>query len=458
MRKVAFFVAFLLCFSSFLTVYAEGETKPLYDSGISFTAEAIYMEHLNTGTVVMEKNADQRMYPVAMVKIMTVMLVLENVTNLDEMVTAEYSDFNGMDPYGTTAGIKAGETMSVRDLLYCAVVASANEACNILARHVAGSVDAFVRMMNDRARELGCTGTNFTNTHGLHDENNYSTARDLALICKAALNQPVFVEMSKLTRYTLPATNMSEERLLVTSNYIIDPTRSQYYYQYAQGLRSGYTSAAGCCVASYATKDNTSYLCVMLGSPRGEDKVNNAMLDAKKAFTWAFNSLSMQPLFETTTKRAEVAVELAWGRDYVSLAPEATVEALLPEEYDPSLFTEEITTVESTETPVRKGEVLGTMRVTYTDPTTGATRVMGEVNLIAQDDIERSQALYILSRVESFVKSIWFRIIAAALIVVFILYLILVFVVNKKRNRRANAYKRGVTVKRRGRGRGRRFR
>lgn len=146
---------------------------------------------------------------------------------------------------GSTSNIQAGEEMTLRDLMYCAMLGSANEACNIIAVHISGSLDAFVSLMNERAAELGCTGTHFNNTHGLPDSDHYTTARDFTMITCEAMAHDLFVEISGTVSYTVPATNMSGERRLSNTNGLINPESSTYpgyYYEYARAGKTGHTT------------------------------------------------------------------------------------------------------------------------------------------------------------------------------------------------------------------------
>ena len=146
----------------------------------SVAAKAALLIDLNTNRVVYEQDADERVYPASLTKIMTCLIALEN-GNLSDVVTVSESALADLDEDSSVAGLVVGEQMTLENLLYCMMVVSGNDACNVIAEHVAGSVTDFVRMMNQRAYELGCTNTHFNNPHGLHDESHYTTARDLAI-------------------------------------------------------------------------------------------------------------------------------------------------------------------------------------------------------------------------------------------------------------------------------------
>ena len=173
----------------------------------SVAAKAALLIDLNTNRVVYEQDADERVYPASLTKIMTCLIALEN-GNLSDVVTVSESALADLDEDSSVAGLVVGEQMTLENLLYCMMVVSGNDACNVIAEHVAGSVTDFVRMMNQRAYELGCTNTHFNNPHGLHDESHYTTARDLAIITQAALKSENFRQIVDTYEYKLPDDNM----------------------------------------------------------------------------------------------------------------------------------------------------------------------------------------------------------------------------------------------------------
>ena len=235
--------------------------------------EAMLLVDANTGRMVYGKNEHEQMYPASLTKIMTALLVLEAVDSgqlsLDQQITATESAMEGLAADGSTAGIQAGEILTVEQLLQCMLIVSANEACNILAEQVSGSVDAFVDAMNAKAEALGCEGTHFVNATGLHDSQHYTTAWDLYLITKEAMKHEDFMRICDTARATIPATNLSEERNLYTTNYLIDTWRSLgYIYANAHGIKTGSTDEAGHCLVSSATEGSLSFISVALGGPR----------------------------------------------------------------------------------------------------------------------------------------------------------------------------------------------
>ena len=204
---------FVVIFSLLCSMPAYASYNAIYEKSLSDNGEdPIYAQiyllvNLDSHTVIFEKDADKQAAPASLTKIMTATIVLENCKDLDEEVEISYEAVHLLDGTGSsTAGLIPGEKMSVKDLLYCLLVRSGNDAANALAFHVSGSIESFVQLMNDKAAELGCKNTHFANVHGLDDPNHYSTARDLLTITKHALTLPYFSEItsvSSLVRYKL---------------------------------------------------------------------------------------------------------------------------------------------------------------------------------------------------------------------------------------------------------------
>lgn len=241
--------------------------NPLIDTNDMLIEEAgaALMYELNSGTLLYGYNIDQKMYPASVTKIMTALIAIEN-GNMDDIVTVSDSVVAARDPDGSNADLEAGEQMSLRDLVYCLMVASANDAGHLISEHIAGSTEAFVDMMNAKAQELGCTGTHFANPHGLHDEDHYTTARDLAKIMLAALEHELFRDVYSTKVYVVPATNKCEERRLLSTNYMIEKTLVDHYYDSrVVGGKTGFTTPAGRCLAAVSESGDMKLLTVVLG-------------------------------------------------------------------------------------------------------------------------------------------------------------------------------------------------
>jgi D-alanyl-D-alanine carboxypeptidase (penicillin-binding protein 5/6) len=409
------------------------------DSPENFTvaAKAALLIDLNSGRTLYEQNADEKVYPASLTKIMTCLLALEN-GNLSDVVTVSESALSNLDPSSSTANLKAGEQMTLENILYCMMVVSANEACDVVAEHIAGSIPAFVEMMNARAAELGCTGTHFANPHGLHDENHYTTAHDLALITEAALKSETFKQITSTVKYTVPATNMSDARELETTNkLLIDSNNNPYYYPKATGIKTGYTSYAGRCVISTA-KDGDMYL---LGIVCGADTVTldsgvtemESFPECIRLFNYGFDNYSYVTVLSTLYPVAQVSVANSAGSEAVAVAPAEDVRLLLPNGYDQDQLKTEIQLTQDTvEAPVSAGTVLGTDTVTYNG------EIVGKTNLTAIADVARSEISAAASDTSTYIQRNWWKwvvLVIVLLVVAFIVFLVMLEMRRKKRRR-----------------------
>lgn len=235
-------------------------------SDISSTA-AIVME-TSTNTVLYSKNADQALYPASAVKVMTCLLALEN-SNLDDQVTMTATGVSGVTDGGANISSQLDEVFTMEQCLYAIMVASANDIALQVAEHIGGSVDAFVQTMNTRAQELGCTNTVFTNPTGLPDENQHTTAHDMALIMETAMENETFRTIAATTSYTLPATNVSGGERVLTNSFTMINNTSDGYYEPCIGGKEGYTEASGSTLVCEAAKNNMKLVCVVLNGASG---------------------------------------------------------------------------------------------------------------------------------------------------------------------------------------------
>ncbi len=262
-----------------------------YPERPSVSAESIILLEAKSNTVLFAKNADEKHYPASITKIMTALLVIENCS-LDEIVTFSYRATHELEAGSSSIARTDGEQMSVRDCLYCMLVASANEVAQALAEHVAGSFEAFADMMNRRAQELGCVNTHFTNPSGLHSDEHYTCCRDMALIMAEAIKNPVFVEINSTTSYTVPATNKHSESFGVAMKHEL--LRGSGRYKYALCGKTGYTSKAGYTLVTYAAKDGLDLVCVTLNCDDSSERATST----KTLFEYGFNNYSIYNINE----------------------------------------------------------------------------------------------------------------------------------------------------------------
>ncbi len=440
-KKITVLLMAFALFVPFLSALSPG-ARALTDPAVN-TASALLID-LDTGAVLYGKNEHDVRAPASLTKVMTILLAVEAYERGDvrlsdpvEVTEDAFSDV-GMETGG--AGLKVGEILTFEQLLYCAMISSSNEGCNVIAIKLAGSVSSFVAMMNQRAAELGCTNTNFANTHGLPNDLHHSSAYDLYLITSAALTHNLFKRIVSSDTYTVPPTNLSEERVLKTTNNLINPS-STYYYEYASGVKTGYTDAAGYCLIATATKEGRRLLSVVMGGQSvvlddGRTQVQS-FSETKRLLQWGFDNFSYQYLLTTLKLMAEIPVELGLGADSVVLRPEHDVTALLPNDVDLSTVELEPVLFETgaITAPVEQGRVLGEVSVKFNGVD------YGKVNLIANTKIELDRAAYIGSELKSAAANKYVRLTFTIIVVLLILYaaFILYYNVRRRNKRRAAA-------------------
>ena len=433
---------------------AEGDAPTLPEPP-ELNCQAALLVDYNTGNVVYAKNEHQEMYPASLTKIMTALLVLEAVDQGqlslgDELTASRSAMTTGLDEEGSTAEIQIGEIMTVEEYLTCMLVVSANEACNVLAEAVSGSVDAFVDAMNEKATALGCENTHFVNPTGLHDPQHYTTAWDMYLITRAAMEHSDFMRICDTGTAHIPATNLSEERTLHTTNYLIDGWRSLGYRNSdAHGIKTGSTDAAGHCLVSSAMRGSLHFLSVVMGGERltledGEIRTYS-FYDTNLLYDWALDNFSYQTVILESEEIQEVPVLLS-DIDHVTVHPAGDTEALLPTALSPEDLERRVEIQETVEAPVSAGQKLGTLTLSYD----GVDYVT--VDLLASFDVEANPLQALLRSIRDFFQRPVVRIVGIILIVLVVLLLVWHFFFGRRRYR----YGRSVTRRRRNTYRGRR--
>lgn len=436
MKKV---IIFLLSLTVIFSCLAPIGASAVYNSSVETETEIFYIESLDTGTVLFEKNSTQKTAPASLTKIVTAALVLENCSDLDEVITVKEQSIRALDGTGSSlAGIKPDEQITIRNLLYCLMVSSANEASMILADHVAGSVENFVGMMNALAVELGCTNTHFANPHGLDNEEHYSCAADIARLAKYAMQFPLFNEITSTTEYTLPETNKNPERKIRTTNFMMLKGYKEYYLEEARGIKTGSTSNAGKCVVTTATKNGYSYIAVAMKAPfydydkDGYDE-NFAFMDTKAMLKWTFENIKLKTVAEPSQIITVTDVKYASKVDHVRLVPAEEYFALVPSGVDAaSVLVEPIegTMPESLEAPVKKGQEICEAVVSY------AGEEIVRIKLVAAEDVDLGIFSFIGGKLGELAKTAGFKIFAVLLAIVIIFFIAANVYVNKEKKKK----------------------
>lgn len=420
-RYISFFLTLLLLFSALAAPSLAADAKP----EIEGTA-ALLLER-NSGEILLEMNADTTVYPASLTKIMTCLLTLENGT-LTDTVTVSETALEGLDEAGSSIGLKAGESMTLENLLYSMMLSSANEACNVAAEYVAGSIEGFVQLMNTRAAQLGCTGTHFANTHGLHNEDHYTTARDLALIAQEAMKNNTFRTIVATDSYHMPATNLSDTRKLTTTNQLIIPRQSNIYYdKRVTGIKTGFTTPAGRCLIATAEEGSISLLSVVCGCEtrilETGDLEFASFPETKKILDYGFTNFTYETVLTTLYPITEIPVSRSAGADFVSLAPKAEITALLPADYEKENLKIVSTLVsdEGVSAPVAAGDELGSVTLSYEG------KELGTVPLVAITAVERATFFAMLNPTR-YTTQTWLRILLIGIILACLVAIVVLLV------------------------------
>ncbi len=418
-RFFSSFFATLLC-ALILTApaLAAEADKTLEDPAVQ--AKAALLVERTSGKILYSLNPDTQLYPSSLVKIMTALLVLEAVEDgklaLEQKLTVSPTALAAT--VGLTAGLDLGEEMSVRDLLGCMLVVSANDASNVLAEAVAGSVDSFVLQMNERARELGCTNTNFTNVTGEHNDNMYTSAQDMYVITEEALKHEAFLPICDSADLIIPPTNTTNERHYRTTNYLLSNWRALgYIYRDAHGIKDSSSTQAGYCLVTSAAKDELELLCVVMGAqkatlPDGKVQVQS-FSEATRLMKWGFGSFSYQTILTPNDMLASMPVTMS-DSDAVTLHSDKEITVLMPVVLSPEDLTRTIRfTSKSVEAPVTVGQQLAEVELSYGDD------VYAVVPLVALNSVAASETQIIERDVQIFFTRAEIRIaiIAAAALV-----------------------------------------
>lgn len=350
------------------------------------SARALLVDR-TTGLVLLEQNADEQACPASITKVMTALLVLESVDDLDEEVTVQESDLERITWQDSVAGLRPGETYTVRDLLACLLVPSGNDAAYVLARYAGGGDwHAFVDRMNERAAELGCTGTHFANPCGMDEDGHYTTARDIATFFEAALDHPEFVQIAGSVTWDLAATSEQGARTLETTDDLIDPESPAYYPDTIRASKTGTTFDAGRCLVSEATRDDMDLVAVVLGAPMEVDAsgVAASFTDTRALFEWGFGAWRSGEVVSEGDVLASAKVELSDSGETVGVQAAGAISATVPRSTTLDDLTVELSWTGPLTAPLGRGQGLGQATVSLGD------RELGTVEVVAESAMELS--------------------------------------------------------------------
>ena len=263
-----------------------------WPQGPSINSEAGIVMDIDSGAILYAKNIDEQHYPASITKIMTALVALENY-ELDETVKFTWDDIRFLEYGDAHIGIKPDEELTMEDCLYGMLLASANEVSHGIGAHMEGGYEAFLEEMNETASELGCKNSHWMNTHGLHDEQHYTSARDMALIGAAAFQHEDFRKITGTYQHVIPETNITAEKRYVHQNHKMLRDWDSRYYEYCVGGKTGYTDQALSTLVTFATKEDVNLVAVVLKTHGGG---NNTYVDTRAMLDFAFDNFAKVPV------------------------------------------------------------------------------------------------------------------------------------------------------------------
>ncbi len=426
-RIVAIILALILLFSVSVNAYDI--------EGYDLTCDAAMLVNLDTDEVLYAKNDTEILYPASITKLMTALVMLEHITDLEntELVYTKEAAARLAGTGSAAYGLRIGETLSAKDALASLLVSSHGDAAYAIAEHVGGTIDRFIEMMNEKAVEMGLANTRYTNPVGLHDDNHYTTAREIVKLAKCAFENDTIRHFASLPSYTMSATNYQEARTIYNSNPMLNP-QSDSYYPYTVCSKTGFTSQAGRCLVSIAEHGDYRYMALVLNSKK-VNGVRRHVTDSTNLYRWAFESFAYATVVDGATPITQISVNLSKDADTVSLVPDTEFKALLPVDADLSAVSVvPHPNAETVDAPITKGDLLGTADVVYEN------RVIGTVNLVAASDVAVNEWLQFWKNTPVMAGQVftspWMIPVYVILALVLIFALMMVYTTVKKNKRR----------------------
>ena len=422
-------VSAILCIATLFSAFAlcALTSSAIDDPSISNVEGALVYNFENNKTVF-QYNADEKIYPTSATKLMTGILAVEELGNrLDERITITSEMMSHVS--GNNIKLKAGESVTIRDMIWTLLVNGANDSAYVIAYTVSDSLESFVTRMNTRAKELGAVKTNYTNPTGMHDDNMYTTVGDTAIIARHAYTLPLFMECTTSMKYTMESKDYTvhNRNCLLTLYY-----DKNYFDSQAKGMNAGSTPQGGHCVVTTASNGDLSYLVVVMGGQTVDGTIYS-YTTASQLIDWAFASFNYIEVLSPNQIICDIPVTLSSVTDVVNLVANDTLNVYLPADVDPATAIElsYVTYSEELQSPVTKGQVCGSVTAIYNG------EILGTSNMVATADVTRSELLYTFYKIEQFSKSKFFIATIVSAVILTIIYIFgNAFLRGKKSNRR----------------------
>ena len=412
-------IIFMLIYAMHFSICYSSSEKP------DISAEAAVLIDSSSEKILYSKNETKKMYPASTTKILTAILTIENC-NLDDIVTVPYEAIATIPSGYSIAALQAGEQLTVKQLLEVMLVHSANDAANVLAYHVSGSIPNFANLMNDKVSELGLENTHFTNPSGKHDDNHYTTAYDLAIIMKYCMKNETFRSLSKLKYCTIPATNKYEERVFTTTNELLiynnSNVDSNYYYKYAIAGKTGYTTEAKNCLVSVSNKDDLELISVILSVGLYPNNLSGKFIDTISLFDYGYNNYTIKKLGEKNSIVTDIEIPNGTKETKnLDLLLSDDIIALISQDELNTHFSPDIIINENLSAPIAQGQVIGKLVYNIDD-------IQYSSDLLASHSVEKSNITKLLIQITMII------------FILFLLYKLLLG--NSKKDYKINTIKR----------------
>ncbi len=443
MKKLIIFICSLIIILTSLVTPASAQNyiDISQTEKVKYNCKVDLLISLDDGTVIMERNADTPVAPASLTKVMTALVVLKNSPDLNKVMTVQQAAIDSIAGTGSsTSGIKTGEQMSIYNMLCCLLVPSGNDAAAALAIEFGGTIDGFVKMMNDTAKEIGCKNTHFDNPHGLDSATHKTSAKDLALIAQEALKYPAFETIVSQKTVQMPETNMNKARQLVNTNFLLNPAYVSYYNKNVKGIKTGSTEDAGRCLISYASKDGYNYLAVAMGGDyRDSDgdgiEENQAFMDTNRMYDWAFKNLKYEIVTQENQFICSIPLNYCWASESVRIVALNEVMALVPQgNNSESVSFIPIDLPESIDAPLKKGDAVGKAKIMF------AGQQIGTADLVVAEDANMSVFLYAKAMIQRVTSKTVFKIIFVLVLLIVGAY-VAMFIISNNRRRKKHALK-----------------
>ena len=400
-------------------------------------ARAAVLMDAESGDLLYALKPDDPVYAAGLTVMMTALLAAEAVEagemDYADIVVATDSVRTDISAAAAIQNIEPGESMSLQNLLYCALIGAGSDACNVIGTYVGkGSLSRFVEKMNTRAKELGCRNTTFFNTHGLPHSGQQTTARDMARIAAAFVKHDELMNIVNTISYEIPETDFSGVRRLSNLNYILRSDFTRYYYSYASGIKSSYTDEAGFCLASAAKTDDSYVVSIVLGCISKESESGftdiQSFVQTRSLFQWFSQNYGLREVVNPMAPIHEVKVELGEGSDSVVVCADGSLSLFLPNDLviadhykrNITIYSEQ-PGAEPLQAPVERGQVLGEMTVTDDEG-----KVYGPFKLVANTSITVSRFSVLQQKLkDTFSKPFW-KYVVFGILGIILIYVILV--------------------------------